>query len=179
MIHREQDIINWGIARNLIGPESQSDKRSQHKKTFEEVTELGAAIITNDTAAARDAIGDIIVTLVMQAQMWGLTITECLDAAWDEIKDRKGRMVDGIFVKESGNALPARETPVIGSWMEDALAMMELSAEVTAALTAPAGSDDPLKYFPGYAEACAKAEANKELCGGASQSASATVQPKP
>jgi hypothetical protein len=50
------------------------------------------------------------------------------------------------------------------AWMEDALAMMELSAEVAAALAAAAGNDDPLKYFPGYAEACAKAEANPRIC---------------
>ena len=133
MIHREQDIINWGIASNLIGPTGEATKLGQQKKTEEEVRELYDAISRVEFGITeyqeeeakpdvRDAIGDIIVTLVMQAQMWGLTITECLDAAWDEIKDRKGRMVDGIFVKESGN---------------------------------------------------------KELCGGASQSASATVQPKP
>jgi hypothetical protein len=109
MIHREQDIINWGIARNLIGPTGQATKDGQNKKTREEVEELQTAINsekigTRSIDGARDAIGDIIVTLVMQAQMWGLTITECLDAAWDEIKDRKGRMVDGIFVKESNEA---------------------------------------------------------------------------
>ena len=121
MIHREADIINWGTARNIIGPDSQSDRSRQYQKTVEEVEELDDAIVMENRSEARDAIGDIIVTLVLQAQMWGLTITECLDAAWDEIKDRKGKMVDGIFVKES----------------------------------------------------------NKELCGGASPSASATVQPKP
>jgi NTP pyrophosphatase (non-canonical NTP hydrolase) len=103
MIHREQDIINWGIARNIIGIGSLSSRERQHKKTREEVLELECAIDDDDLAEARDAIGDIIVTLVLQAQMWGLTLTECLDAAWDEIKDRKGRMVDGIFVKESND----------------------------------------------------------------------------
>lgn len=109
MIHREQDIIQWGIDRNIIGPASQSNKKKQCDKTLEEVIELRDSIILDWVGVqevedqkphARDAIGDIIVTLVLQAQMWGLTITECLDAAWDEIKDRKGKMVDGIFVKE-------------------------------------------------------------------------------
>ena len=63
--------------------------------------ELRDAIDDKDKEAAKDAIGDIIVTLVLQAQMWGLTLTECLDAAWEEIRHRKGKMVDGIFVKES------------------------------------------------------------------------------
>ena len=111
MIHREQDIINWGIARNIIGPDAMSAKHNQHAKTVEEVDELMQAIVLKDHNAARDAIGDIIVTLVLQAQMWGLTITECLDAAWDEIKDRKGRMVDGIFVKESNAELCGGVSP--------------------------------------------------------------------
>ena len=120
MIHREQDIINWGIARNIIGPDSQSNKKKQCDKTLEEVIELRDSIILDWVGVqevedqkphARDAIGDIIVTLVLQAQMWGLTITECLDAAWDEIKDRKGRMVDGIFVKESNAELCGGVSP--------------------------------------------------------------------
>lgn len=100
MIHREQDIINWGVARNILGPTGEGTRRAQQAKTKEEVEELTDAIQFNDHDAARDAIGDIIVTLIMQAQMWDLSLTECLDAAWNEIKDRKGRMVNGIFVKE-------------------------------------------------------------------------------
>lgn len=46
-------------------------------------------------------IGDIIVVLINIAQRNGLTITDCLADAWDDIKDRKGRMVDGVFVKST------------------------------------------------------------------------------
>lgn len=110
MIHREQDIINWGVTRNLIGPTGEATKAGQHRKTNEECRELYDAIvldglglqeIKDQKPEARDAIGDIIVTLVMQAQMWGLTMEECIEAAWQEIKDRKGRMVGGVFVKEA------------------------------------------------------------------------------
>ena len=101
MIHREQDIIQWGIERNLIGPTGEATKPGQLRKTEEEVGELALAIFKNDAKEARDAMGDIIVTLVMQAQMWGLTMEECIEAAWQEIRDRKGRMTGGVFVKES------------------------------------------------------------------------------
>ena len=47
-----------------------------------------------------DAIGDIYVTLVMQTGVWGLEMEECVEYAYTQIKDRKGKMVDGIFVKE-------------------------------------------------------------------------------
>lgn len=99
-VYREDDIIAWGVARNLIGPTGEATRVGQQAKTEEEVQELQDAIAADDIAAARDAIGDVYVTLVMQAQMWGLTMQECIEAAWQEIKDRKGRMINGVFVKE-------------------------------------------------------------------------------
>ena len=47
-----------------------------------------------------DDIGDIIVVLINIAERNGLTIAECLQQAYGDIKDRKGKMVDGIFIKE-------------------------------------------------------------------------------
>ena len=49
--------------------------------------------------AVKDAIGDTVVTLIILAQQMGWTLEECLQAAWDEIKDRTGEMRDGVFVK--------------------------------------------------------------------------------
>lgn len=114
MIYREQDIIQWGIDRNILGPTGEGTKTGQQKKTEEEVREIYDAILiesldlkgVNTTMMAMDAIGDTYVTLVMQAQMWGLTMEECIEAAWNQIKDRKGRMVNGIFVKEVPQATP-------------------------------------------------------------------------
>jgi len=101
MSYREQDIIQWGIDRNLIGPTGEATRIGQQAKTEEEVAELADAIARDDIDEARDAIGDVYVTLVMQAQMWGLTMDECIDQAWSQIKERKGRMKNGVFVKES------------------------------------------------------------------------------
>lgn len=99
--YRENDIIRWGIARNLIGKTGEATRVGQQAKTEEEVRELADAIAADDREEARDSIGDVYVTLVMQAQMWGLTMQECIEAAWNEIKDRKGRMINGVFVKEA------------------------------------------------------------------------------
>ena len=49
----------------------------------------------------RTGLGDVIVTLVCVAEQLGLNIEECCLAAYDEIKDRKGKMIDGVFVKEA------------------------------------------------------------------------------
>jgi NTP pyrophosphatase (non-canonical NTP hydrolase) len=48
----------------------------------------------------RDDIGDMIVVLINIAERNNVSLTECLDQAWNDIKDRKGKMVDGIFIKE-------------------------------------------------------------------------------
>lgn len=100
-LHREDDIIAWGVARNLIGPTGEATKHGQVTKTLEEALEILDAINKNDREAVKDGIGDVYVTLCLQARMWGLTMQECVDAAWDEIKDRKGQMRGGVFVKEA------------------------------------------------------------------------------
>jgi NTP pyrophosphatase (non-canonical NTP hydrolase) len=97
---RANDIIKWGTDRNLVGPTGEATPLAQYRKTQEEVLELLEAIDLQDIALARDAIGDIYVTLVLQAELWGLSMEECVETAWNEIKDRKGRLVGGVFVKE-------------------------------------------------------------------------------
>ena len=97
---RANDIVQWGVARNLVGPTGEATKLSQFRKTQEEVLELLEAIDLDSPELAMDAIGDIYVTLVLQAEMWGFYMGDCVEAAWTEIKDRKGRMENGVFVKE-------------------------------------------------------------------------------
>jgi len=50
-----------------------------------------------------DAIGDMFVVLTIMAAQNGMMIEDCIDAAWQQIRDRKGKMVDGIFIKEADN----------------------------------------------------------------------------
>lgn len=96
----QDEIIQWGVDRNLIGQTGEATKLGQYRKTHEEVGEILEAIELNDRELAKDAIGDVYVTLVLQAEMWGLSMAERIEKAWNEIKDRKGRMQNGIFVKE-------------------------------------------------------------------------------
>ena len=91
-------VHQWAIDRNLVGGSTPKDQIS---KLEEEVDELTEAIYAGNTAEIVDAIGDIQVVLgVMCAQM-GLDIDACREAAWSEIKDRTGKMVDGVFVKDA------------------------------------------------------------------------------
>jgi len=89
-------VTQWHYDRNLI--DGATDK-AQLTKLKEEVDEL-ATSIWNETTPIDD-IGDIIVVLINIAERNGLSINDCLAHAYNDIKDRKGKMVDGIFVKES------------------------------------------------------------------------------
>lgn len=101
MSYRQGDINQWGDDRNITGPTGEGTPLGQIRKTYEEVGEILEAIELGDIAKAKDGIGDTYVTLVLQARMWGLSMDECIDQAWSEIKDRKGRMQGGVFVKEA------------------------------------------------------------------------------
>lgn len=95
--NKETDIITWAERRGIL---PHASRMAQAEKTREEVQELIEAIAADDLDAIRDAIGDIYVTIVIQAAANNMSLTECTDAAWDEIKDRTGRMIDGQFVKD-------------------------------------------------------------------------------
>jgi len=90
-----QKIVQWHHDRNLIDGSTDKD---QFCKLMQEAGELSDNICKGRDVS--DDIGDMIVVLLNIAERNGLTLTDCLAKAWDDIKDRKGRMVDGIFVKE-------------------------------------------------------------------------------
>lgn len=93
-----EQVRMWAHDRNLI---LGSDPKSQLLKTMSELGELADGINKNRKAEIIDGIGDTIVTLIIVAAQYGLTIEECLQMAYNEIKDRKGRMENGVFVKEA------------------------------------------------------------------------------
>lgn len=90
-------IEQWAIARGL---DNQNNRNAQALKVMEEVGETMAALARGKKEAIKDGIGDSIVTLIILAMQCGFTATECLDAAYNEIKNRKGKTVDGVFIKE-------------------------------------------------------------------------------
>jgi phosphoribosyl-ATP pyrophosphohydrolase len=95
----ELDVVRWGEARGII---QNSTSAAQVKKTQEEVQELVDAIAANDKAGIIDAIGDVMVTLTMIAAIEDLPLVACYQAAYDQIKNRKGYLdANGLWVKES------------------------------------------------------------------------------
>ena len=94
----EMLTIQWGEARQIV---QNSTPYAQAKKTQEELYELFEAIEDNDKVAMADAYGDILVTLIMGCATADLDLVECLEGAYNEIKDRKGHLSkEGLFIKE-------------------------------------------------------------------------------
>lgn len=90
------NITNWHKDRNLIDGSTDKD---QCLKLVQEVGELSDNICKGKDVS--DDIGDCMVVLINIAERNGLTIQHCLQKAWLDIKDRKGKMIDGVFVKEA------------------------------------------------------------------------------
>jgi phosphoribosyl-ATP pyrophosphohydrolase len=93
----EGRVIAWAAARQII---PNSNAMSQALKTAEEVVELLQALNKKDSKEVIDAYGDVLVTLIISAELYGVNLVACLEAAYDEIKNRTGTLgPDGIFYK--------------------------------------------------------------------------------
>ena len=92
-----KQVEQWSIDKGL--DKGNSDR--QALKFYEEAGEIGAALSRNRMDDLKDGIGDTIVTLIILAQQHGMTIEECLQYAYYEISQRKGRTINGTFIKES------------------------------------------------------------------------------
>ena len=94
-INYEELIGQWHRDRNLIDGSTDKD---QYMKLIQEAGELSDSLCKGKDV--RDDIGDMMVVLINIMVRNNLTITECLSVAYDDIKNRKGKMVDGVFIKE-------------------------------------------------------------------------------
>ena len=91
-----QQIKQWAVERDL----DIADPTKQMLKLMEEVGELAQGMAKNKQAQVYDSIGDVYVVLVILSMQLGLEIEGCVQTAYDEIKNRKGKMLNGVFVKE-------------------------------------------------------------------------------
>jgi NTP pyrophosphatase (non-canonical NTP hydrolase) len=91
------EIRKWAHDRGLY---EKGDLKTQCLKLVEEVGELSRAIIKEDKPEITDAIGDCVVVLTNLAHLHGYPIEHCINQAYDTIKNRKGKMSNGSFVKD-------------------------------------------------------------------------------
>ena len=91
------NIRDWADQRGIY---KDGDAKTQLIKLQEEVGELAKAVLENDKPEIVDAIGDSVVVLTNLATLSGYNIEDCIASAYNEISSRKGKMINGTFVKD-------------------------------------------------------------------------------
>ena len=89
-------IKEWSVDKSL----NRAEPSKQMLKLMEEVGELAQGLAKNNREQVIDSIGDVYVVLTILSQQLDLNIEDCIQIAHNEIADRKGEMVNGVFVKE-------------------------------------------------------------------------------
>ena len=92
-------IVAWAHERGIFDPENGSSALVQTSKLIEEVIELRDELLLEGSGVDLE-LGDCLVVLTLIAEFQGTTLEECLVAAYSKIKNRKGKMIKGKFVKE-------------------------------------------------------------------------------
>jgi len=94
----ELNVIRWSEQRKII---PNSTPLAQSIKAVEEINELVDALREGNKFDAIDAVGDTVVCLINVCALMDVNLVDCLEAAYEQIKDRRGYMnAEGIFVKE-------------------------------------------------------------------------------
>lgn len=92
-----QLIKQWAEDRNL----HTADPNKQALKLGEEFGELCQGLAKGNKELVIDSIGDMYIVMTILSMQLGVNIEDCIEVAYDEIKDRKGKMINGVFIKES------------------------------------------------------------------------------
>ena len=90
-------IRNWAATRKIY---EKGNSHTQYVKLQEEAGELAKALLDKDKSEIKDAIGDMIVVLTNLAYLEGFLVEDCIESAYMEIAQRRGKMINGTFVKE-------------------------------------------------------------------------------
>ena len=109
----EKLVLKWANDKGIL---EKATPMAQANKTLEEVQELIEAVYwqkynvetyvnekgkqVNTKEEIKDALGDILVTIIIGAELQGLQLEDCLESAYNVIKNRNGKMVDGQFIKD-------------------------------------------------------------------------------
>jgi NTP pyrophosphatase (non-canonical NTP hydrolase) len=91
-----QLIRNWAGQKGIL---DSGTVKTQYIKLQEEAGELAQAILNEDKKEIKDAIGDMVVVLTSLSHLSGFTIEDAIHSAYNEIKNRQGKMINNTFVK--------------------------------------------------------------------------------
>lgn len=94
----QSNVLEWAADKGIL---AKSDAKTQCLKSMSEAGELCDAIAVRDRVKTIDALGDVLVTLIILAELENLDLVWCLEEAYGVIQARTGRMENGIFVKDA------------------------------------------------------------------------------
>ena len=112
-------VEQWAKDKGL----NQADPKAQFLKVAEEFGEIASAMARSNDELFKDSVGDVIVTLIILSMQKGTNIQECLEMAYNEIKGRTGKMIDGVLVKSIDLKQPDEPKklivkPIVAGWLE-------------------------------------------------------------
>ena len=94
----EMKILQWSEARKII---PNSTPETQLLKAMSEKGELADATIKNDEEAIVDSVGDVMVCLINYCALQDINLIDCMEVAYDQIKNRRGILLpNGVFKKD-------------------------------------------------------------------------------
>lgn len=93
---QEELVLNWARDKQILAPDNHP---KQLMKVFEELGELSGAILKGNRIEEEDAFGDLMVTVIILAKQRGVNLNLELYNAYNTIKDRQGKTVNGTFIK--------------------------------------------------------------------------------
>lgn len=97
MMTIKEKILQWAMECNLLFA---GKPVTQMMKLQEKMGELAYAIARKDKEKQRVAIGQATMVMIVLAELCGVNIEEEVEKAYNDIKSRHGRVIDGIFVRE-------------------------------------------------------------------------------
>ena len=98
-VTKPTDAMRKAMAEAVVGDDVYGE--DQTVKVLEELGELSGAIAKGKLDEIDDGLGDVLVTLIILAQTLHYELELNLASAFAEIKDRKGKTKNGIFIKEA------------------------------------------------------------------------------
>ena len=92
-----EQVENWAIDKNIV---TKDNWPKQLAKVVEELGELSSAMLKENSFLEIDSFGDVLVTLIVLAKQRDIKLQLALEAAYNEIKNRTGKTVNGTFIKD-------------------------------------------------------------------------------
>lgn len=92
-----QNVLIWAKEKDILKPDNHL---KQLGKIMSEIGEFADEVIKENKQGQIQELGDVFVTLIIIAEQLNLNPVKCLEIAYNKIKDRQGKTLNGTFIKD-------------------------------------------------------------------------------